>query len=142
MLHRMQANPCDSVMAHHALDRYTGQGLCRQCGRCAALCSTKCMLHSMQEQVNPCEHVMARHALYRYTDQVLCWHLWPLCSLVFYQMHDAFYAGASAVLGFIAIVLAFWLPPATPHGFVIFMVIFALGELAIFAGTAPSGAVK
>lgn len=50
--------------------------------------------------------------------------------------------GASAVLGFVAIVLAFWLPPATPHGFIIFMIIFAVGELAIFAGTAPSGAVK
>ena len=92
--------------------------------------------------LNPHGYFVAHHALYRYTGQELCWHLWPMCSLVFYQMRVAFYAGASAVLGFIAIVLAFWLPPATPHGFIIFMVIFALGELAIFAGTAPSGAVK
>ena len=44
-------------------------------------------------------------------------------------------------MGFIAIVAAFWLPAATSTGFVWFMAIFALGELAIFAGTAPSGAV-
>lgn len=44
-------------------------------------------------------------------------------------------------MGFVAIVLAFWVPPATSKGFVWFMAIFALGELAIFAGTAPSGAV-
>ena len=51
------------------------------------------------------------------------------------------HAGWSAVIGFLTIVAAFWLPPATANGFVWFMVIFAVGELAIFAGTAPSGAV-
>ncbi|KAL3134907.1 hypothetical protein ABBQ32_007873 [Trebouxia sp. C0010 RCD-2024] len=49
--------------------------------------------------------------------------------------------GWSAIVGFIAIVVAFWLPPATSTGFVWFMAVFAVGELAIFAGTAPSGAV-
>lgn len=51
------------------------------------------------------------------------------------------FAGWSAVVGFFAIVAAFWLPPASAAGFVWFMAIFAIGELAIFAGTAPSGAV-
>ncbi len=50
-------------------------------------------------------------------------------------------AGISAVVGFVAIVAAFWVPPATTTGFVWFMIIFAIGELAIFAGTAPVGAV-
>ena len=45
------------------------------------------------------------------------------------------------MVGFFAIVAAFWLPPASAAGFVWFMAIFAIGELAIFAGTAPSGAV-
>lgn len=45
------------------------------------------------------------------------------------------------MVGFVAIVAAFWFPPATSTGFVWFMAIFAFGELAIFAGTAPSGAV-
>ncbi|DBB18663.1 TPA: hypothetical protein ACH3X3_000277 [Trebouxia sp. C0006] len=49
--------------------------------------------------------------------------------------------GISAVVGFVAIVAAFWIPPATTTGFVWFIIIFAIGELAIFAGTAPVGAV-
>ncbi len=58
------------------------------------------------------------------------------------MQHDcSLHAGISAVLGFVAIVAAFWLPPATSSGFVWFMAIFAIGELAIFAGTAPVGAV-
>ena len=50
-------------------------------------------------------------------------------------------AGWSALIGFLTIVVAFWLPPGNACGFVWFMAIFAVGELAIFAGTAPSGAV-
>ncbi|DBA88375.1 TPA: hypothetical protein ACH3X2_004875 [Trebouxia sp. C0005] len=49
--------------------------------------------------------------------------------------------GWGAVIGFFAVIAAFWLPPANATGFVWFMAVFAVGELAIFAGTAASGAV-
>lgn len=45
------------------------------------------------------------------------------------------------MIGFFAVIAAFWLPPANATGFVWFMALFAIGELAIFAGTAASGAV-
>lgn len=49
--------------------------------------------------------------------------------------------GWSTLVGFVVIEAAFWFPAGTPHMFPTFMAIFAVGELANFAGTAPSGGV-